>query len=80
MIIWVVFQTLGGPLLFIGGVLGLLLWFVLALFAGSWTALIPVAIAVLAIAWAVRRDRQAAAKLIAERDGIAPRGPRRPGL
>lgn len=81
LIIWVVLQTLAAPLAFMLGTVGLLAWFMLALFSNPWMALIPVGIGGLVIAWFVRRDQQAAAKLIAERDGLpVPGGPRRPGL
>jgi len=80
LIIWIVLQTLAIPLVFIMGAMGLMVWFMFALFSNVWTALVPVSIGGLVIAWFVRRDRQAAAKLIAERDGLAPPAPRRPGL
>lgn len=81
MIIVIVFQTLAVPLAFMLGTVGLLVWIMFALFSNPWMALIPVGIGGLVIAWFVRRDRQAAAKLIAERDGLPiPGGPRRPGL
>ena len=81
LIIWVVFQTLAVPLTFMLGTVGLLAWFMLALFSNVWMALFPVGIGALGIGWFVRRDQQAAAKLIAERDGLPVRGgPRRPGL
>lgn len=81
LIIWIVLQTLAVPLAFMLGTIGLLTWFMLALFSDIWTALIPLGFGGLMIAWFVRRDRQAAAKLIAERDGLTgPGAPRRPGL
>ncbi len=80
LIIWIVFQTLAVPLGFMMGTIGLLVWIMLALFSNPWMALIPVGIGGLVIAWFVQRDRQAAAKLIAERDGLTVPGPRRPGL
>ena len=81
LIIWIVFQTLAGPLFFMLGTIGLMAWFFLAIFSNAWLALIPVAIGSGVIYLFVRKDHQAAAKLIAERDGLAgPGGPRRPGL
>ncbi len=84
LIIFVVFQTLAGPLLFMLGTIGLLAWFFLAMFSNVWLALIPVAIGGGVIYWFVRKDQQAALKLEDERDGItgprAPGAPRRPGL
>lgn len=84
LIIFVVFQTLAGPLLFMLGTIGLLAWFFLAMFSNVWLALIPVAIGGGVIYWFVRKDQQAARKLEDERDGItgprAPGAPRRPGL
>ncbi len=83
LIMWVVFQTLAVPLAFLMGSVGLLMWFVLALFSNVWMALVPLAIGGLVIGWFVRRDRQAARIMEAERDGLGgprPPGPRRPGL
>lgn len=79
-IIWIVFQTLAMPLAFMAGTLGLLVWILLALLSNVWTVIFPLGIIGLVILWFVRRDRREAAKLIAERDGLAPPGPRRPGL
>lgn len=84
LIVLVVFQTLAGPLTFMLGTVGLLAWFMLALFSNVFMALIPVALGGAVIWWFVRKDRQAARILEDERDGItgprAPGAPRRPGL
>lgn len=84
LIIWIVFQTLAAPLLFMLGTVGFLTWFVMALFSNVWLALIPLALGGVIITWFVRKDRRAIAKLEAERDGRggtrAPNAPRRPGL
>lgn len=79
-IIGIVFQTLAVPLVFMAGTLLLLVWILLALLSNVWTVIFPLGIIGLMILWFVRRDRQEAAKLIAERDGMAAPGPRRPGL
>lgn len=81
LIMWIVFQTLAVPLAFMLGTIGLLVWFFYALISNVWFSLIPVAIGSGVIWLFVRKDRKAAAKLIAERDGLTgPGAPRRPGL
>jgi Flp pilus assembly protein TadB len=81
LIIWIVFQTLAIPLGFMLGTMGLLVWFFMAIFSNPWTALVPVALGSFVIWLFIRKDREAAAKLITERDGLTgPGAPRRPGL